>query len=78
MLRENSREMNEEKWTETRLRKARENLQKKAEMSKWEADGRDYKRENVMELWRNKLMEVERRVREKSFEDLAYKEEYRR
>ena len=47
-------------------------------MSKWEADGRDYKRENVMELWRNKLMEVERRVREKSFEDLAYKEEYRR
>ena len=42
--------MDKEKWTETRSGKAKEDLYKKAGMSRWEAEGRDEKGENVMKL----------------------------
>ena len=69
-------EMDKEKWTETRLRKVREDLYKKAGMSRWEAEGKDDKGENVVELWRNGVLEAKRRERERRLEESAYNEEY--
>ena len=40
ILRQCRREIDKEKWTESRLGKAREDLYKKAGMSRWEAEGR--------------------------------------
>ena len=65
ILRQCRKEMDKEKWTATRLGKAREDLYKKAEMSKWEAEGRGDKGENVVELWRNTVIKVERKERER-------------
>ena len=59
ILRQCRREMYKEKWTETRLGKAREDLYKKAGISSWEAEGRDDKGENVVKLWRNRVMKME-------------------
>ena len=42
-----------------RLRKARADLYKKAVISRCEAEGRDDKGENLVELWRNGINEVE-------------------
>ena len=50
ILRQDRREMDKEKWTETRLGKAREDLYKKAGMSRWQAEGKDDKGVNVLEL----------------------------
>ena len=74
------REMNKEKWTETRLGKAREELYTNVGMSRWKAEGRDDNKENVVQSWRNRVLEVERREREKErrLKESVDNEEYRR
>ena len=45
-------------------------------MSSWEAGGRNDKGENVVELWKNRVLKVKRRERERRLEESAYNEEY--
>ena len=76
ILRQCRRDMDKGKWTETRLGKVREDLYKNAGKSKWEVKERDDKWENVVELSRNRVIELERRERRSRLEESAYNEEF--
>jgi len=78
ILKQCRREMDKEKWKETRMGQVREEMYRKAGMSIWEEESRDDRGENIAERWREKVLKEEKMEREKRMENSKYNEKYRR